>query len=292
MSSNHHTPHSVNFGLTAVNFNVPLGELDQAITDAADGTTLQTLVRSNRFRIAGSAKTILTGAITLASGDGGLVSIETQAAAAIDDLDTINGGTAGDIIVIYPVNTARSVVVKHGSGNIRLSALRDYVLDDNDKHLMLQFINSFWRDVSVERTKFSVVELNLGADITMTGNVVFVDVDAALSITIDHGETVRLGFQGNMSIDQATRFWQMNFARDGTPVAADDGIAAFRNQDNAGAGRVQFNRFEWIETGLTPGSTTFTVRWKLENAGDTVTLYAGAGTAELDTHPQFTVEAL
>jgi hypothetical protein len=45
--------------------------------------------------------------------------IDTEADAASDDLDTINGGSVGDFLIIRAANGSRDVVVKHGTGNIK-----------------------------------------------------------------------------------------------------------------------------------------------------------------------------
>jgi hypothetical protein len=46
--------------------------------------------------------------------------IDTEAAAAADDLDTINGGSDGDIVVIQIADSNRDITVKHLSGNLDL----------------------------------------------------------------------------------------------------------------------------------------------------------------------------
>lgn len=59
--------------------------------------------------------TISAGVITVTQTH---TKIETEGAAATDDLDTINGGTDGDIIILRATNAAHTVVVKDGTGNI------------------------------------------------------------------------------------------------------------------------------------------------------------------------------
>jgi hypothetical protein len=63
--------------------------------------------------------TIASGAITRTAS---YHRIDTEADAASDDLDTISGGTAGQVLYLRAENTARTVVLRHnggGSGNIR-----------------------------------------------------------------------------------------------------------------------------------------------------------------------------
>jgi hypothetical protein len=64
---------------------------------------------------AATTLTIATGAITVTQG---LHKIDTEASAATDDLDTINGGAEGIVFWARIVNNGRNVVIKHQTGNI------------------------------------------------------------------------------------------------------------------------------------------------------------------------------
>ena len=68
--------------------------------------------------------TISGGAITI--GNPGIYCLTPEGAAA-DDLTTINGGNAGDEIILYPVDSTNTITVKHGSDNIQIGY--DYNLD-------------------------------------------------------------------------------------------------------------------------------------------------------------------
>lgn len=70
--------------------------------------------------------TIDSGAITVAATDG-VIRVDTEDAAATDDLVTINGGTEGQILVISTQANARGVTIKHAAGNIYCGS--DRVLD-------------------------------------------------------------------------------------------------------------------------------------------------------------------
>lgn len=59
--------------------------------------------------------TIAGGVVTATQG---YHTIDTQNDDASDDLDTINGMTAGEIVVIRAASAARTVVLKHNTGNI------------------------------------------------------------------------------------------------------------------------------------------------------------------------------
>jgi hypothetical protein len=70
--------------------------------------------------------------------------IDTQADAASDDLDTINGGTEGEIIFVRPASGSRTIVVKHNTGNIWNPSGSDVTLDDVDDCIILGYNGSMW----------------------------------------------------------------------------------------------------------------------------------------------------
>jgi len=78
--------------------------------------------------------TISSGAITVTGANH---TIDTEGSASTDDLDTILGGSNGDILYIRAENTARTVVVKHGTGNIQTFDGNDITLDDTNKVIVL-----------------------------------------------------------------------------------------------------------------------------------------------------------
>lgn len=63
--------------------------------------------------------------------------VDTEGDAATDDLDTINGGVAGVKVLLRAAHTDRTVVVKHGTGNIRLAGGVDFSLDSTYKLIEL-----------------------------------------------------------------------------------------------------------------------------------------------------------
>ena len=78
--------------------------------------------------------TIASGVITITQS---YHSIDTEGAAASDDLDTINGGTAGDLLYLKAADGTHTVVLKHGTGNIVTPDGNDYSLDDANKAVAL-----------------------------------------------------------------------------------------------------------------------------------------------------------
>ena len=90
-----------------------------------------------------TALTIATGVVTLSNNSSSYV-LDTEGAAATDDLETINGGQDGQIIFIKSTANARNVVLKHATGNIwnpqnNNAANRDITLDIATDFVMLRY---------------------------------------------------------------------------------------------------------------------------------------------------------
>jgi hypothetical protein len=90
-----------------------------------------------------SELTISTGVVTATQT---YHSIDTESNAATDDLDTINGGSQGDRIILRPADTSRTVVVKDGTGNLLING--DFSMDSNQDNIELICGGSFWFELS------------------------------------------------------------------------------------------------------------------------------------------------
>lgn len=88
--------------------------------------------------------TIVAGAITRTQV---YHRVDTQGDDATDNLDTINGGTEADILIIRAENAARTVVVRTGVGNIVLQGGSNISLDDVTDHLILIYDGTQWNDL-------------------------------------------------------------------------------------------------------------------------------------------------
>ena len=69
---------------------------------------------------------ISSGAITVTHS---LHEVDVQGASGNDDLDTINGGVSGQILILRAVNGARTVTIKDNEDNIFLPGGSDFALD-------------------------------------------------------------------------------------------------------------------------------------------------------------------
>lgn len=121
---------------------------------------------------------------------------------------------------------------------------------------------------------------NEASDYTTT-SASFVDVDSTnLSLTITTaGGDVMVGFHGGVEANGGTNpLVHFEVLVDGVQHAGNDGIIFTRLVN------LRIISFVRLITGLSAGSHTFKLQWKV-NGG--VKLYAGAGTASHDVHPQF-----
>jgi hypothetical protein len=88
--------------------------------------------------------TISAGVVT---ATGSSHKIDTESDAASDDLDTINGGSAGDILILRAADGARTVVLKDGTGNLALEG--DFSLDAAGDQCVLQRTEAgYWNELS------------------------------------------------------------------------------------------------------------------------------------------------
>lgn len=134
------------------------------INAVAGGLSLQTN-QTARLTIANSTGlATFSGGITVSGGftnfgsfvnqdiSGGAITatssthkVDTEGGAGTDDLDTINGGTDGSLLILMANNSARTVVVKDGT-NLRLAG--DFSLDDVEDTITLIKQGSTWKEVS------------------------------------------------------------------------------------------------------------------------------------------------
>lgn len=91
--------------------------------------------------------TLASDTLSLASKPRALV-IDTEGAAATDNLSTISNGTAYQQIWLKATNSGRVITVKHNVGNIKLWSGLDFVLSAN-AWLMLFYDGTQWTDVAI-----------------------------------------------------------------------------------------------------------------------------------------------
>lgn len=79
------------------------------------------------------ALTLATDAVTLTQSHH---TIDTEAAAASDNLATVNGLVANEFYLLRPANDGRTIVVKNGTGNIDCIGGADFTLDDIEDFIL------------------------------------------------------------------------------------------------------------------------------------------------------------
>lgn len=88
--------------------------------------------------------TIASGVITATKS---YHDVDTEGDAANDDLDTISGGSEGDILVLGLRNAGRLVTAKDGTGNLRLGADRAFG-DGRDVLTLIKDASGDWHEIS------------------------------------------------------------------------------------------------------------------------------------------------
>ena len=150
--------------------------------------------------------TIASGVVTITAASH---TVDTESDAASDDLGTINGGTDGAIVTLRPAHTDRTVVLKHGTGNINTPDGSDITLDSTDRVVALQY--------DLELTKWLVLAkpaMDVGG--VPTGTV----LDYA-------GSTVPSGYLLCYGQDVSRTTYSALFAAIGTTYGSGDGSTTF-----------------------------------------------------------------
>jgi len=105
-----------------------------------NGARMEGMLNFGDLNATGSTLTISSGAITVTKS---FHKIDTEGSAAADDLTTINGGHAGDILILQSTSNSRDITLKQvdPSGNLKIGS--DIVLDHiRDKVLLIAIDNS------------------------------------------------------------------------------------------------------------------------------------------------------
>ena len=72
--------------------------------------------------------------------------VDTYGDAASDDLDTINGGKPGDVLILRAENADHIVILKNGIGNLHLAG--NFYLDNIRDTIQLVYDGSYWLELS------------------------------------------------------------------------------------------------------------------------------------------------
>lgn len=126
-------------------------------TSAAVNITGGAVGADNLTLVSGAPLIIAAGVVTVTAS---AHQIDTEAAAATDDLDTINGFALGRLLMLRLTNSARKVVLKNGTGNLKLNG--DITLNHADDRVLLIGTTTGWHEVAAARTYLTLAAASAG----------------------------------------------------------------------------------------------------------------------------------
>lgn len=200
-----------------------LGDMD------ADGNTIIDPALSGVSRVGLAASTELTiasGAITVTQT---YHTVDTEGDAASDDLATINGGAAHDLLILRQANDARDVTIKHGTGNIKTFDGSDTVMDSSSSVIVLVSDGTNWHVLGIQGVKRSGDSMIANA--AGTGNGLLI-----LNPDTDTASFSYLRLASGASAD----VWQV-FARNGSLFIGIDDLADYIEIPSGGAMEINGN---------------------------------------------------
>lgn len=116
--------------------------LENAGAVGAFTTLTATTLTATTAKLPGATElTIASGVITATQSRH---YVDTEGDAASDNLDTIEGGSDGMLLVISPANDNRTVVLRHLTGNLRCPGATDITLAEDTDHVLLMCYGTQW----------------------------------------------------------------------------------------------------------------------------------------------------
>lgn len=230
----------------------------------------------NTYYGTGQALTITVGVISI-TNSGSIYDLDTEGAAATDDLDTINGGNQGQLICLQTANSARDVVLKHNTGNIFNPGGVDLTLGLTTDRIFLMYdsTSAKWVTTSVNaagstpmqllatKTASASATIDFSSFITSTFSKYVIHLINVLPATtatwlgirysVDGGGTyITASYEGNVGllIETAGSFTN-NGLTDRLALTADSSSSANRTVSNAST-----NGIDGEVTLTNPSSTT------------------------------------
>ena len=188
-----------------------------------------------------TALTIASGVVTVTQTQH---LIDTEGAAASDDLDTVTGGEAYPVLILRPASGSRTVVLKHGTGNLACELAQNVSLADVTDVAIL-----VWNGTGYTVTAYSTI--------APTGGLGYLGLGLAEKVSSSHIATGSLTFAAG----DTTKTAAVSSGFNGCKV-----IACFGADPLASAGKV------WgsvsgatltINLGTAPGGSGTTVNYLL-----------------------------
>jgi len=180
-----------------------------------------------------SSLTIATGSIT---STGSMHKVDTEAAAATDDLDTIVASTTGTLLLITPVNASRNIVIRNnggGSGNIRTGSGSSITLSSTRHYAILYYhaADTLWYVVATNvSSAIAPLRFKSGkhpsytsaSTVTIPSGYSIMDSTGTTLLTFSADQAVVLSASGANGLDtgaEASNTWYYLYAiSDGTNI--------------------------------------------------------------------------
>jgi len=229
--------------------------------------------------------TIATGAITVTAVNH---TVDTESDAATDDLDTITGGNDGQILIIRAENTARTVVIKDGTGNIETPDGTDILLDSTEKTITLEYDAALTKWLVASSPSLGkVVQIVSTLDSAVATGTTNIPYDDTIPQITEGDEYMTVAITPKFATSTLIIDVTFNYAQTG--AGSETSVALFQDSTaNALAAVVQTVdttnyshqlTFRHTMTSGTTSSTTFRVRAG-DNATETLT-FNGVGGARI-----------
>lgn len=135
----------------------------------------------------------LTGASTLTISGGVITAtnnyhkVDTEAAAASDTLDTINGGADGLVLVLVLANSAHAVTIGHNTGNVLCVGNKNIVMNSDAAFAVLVYSSALtkWRAMYSGRRYDTILVKSAAYTATVDDDVIECDASGgAFSVTL------------------------------------------------------------------------------------------------------------
>ena len=197
--------------------NLVLGNAADYADLEFDGTNWN-LVGAQVIGDVSSALTIAAGAVT---ANRPLHTVDTEAAAAVDDLDTINGGQVGALLTIGIVNDARIVVLTQ-AGNLRFNGGRARVVNNVLDRVVLRFDGTNWVEVQTTNQSDGLVrrKSSQGPSAARVGTGAYSLSQAFPAGTLRVGDTIRIKALARVTVNAGAGTIVADLAFAGIVVAA------------------------------------------------------------------------
>lgn len=205
----------------------------EAICDGVDIVVLNPR-NKNTYYGTNQPLTIATGVIALTNA-GSIYAVDTEGSAATDDLDTINGGNQGQLILIGNTSAARSVVLKHNTGNIYNPGGIDITLSAVTDRASLNYDSTLakWIVLGVNAAGSTPIQLldtktaSASASLSFTTGINSTYSKYIFEFVDILNATDGKGFQAQISVDGGATYINTGYLGSYWASTSTDGLASF-----------------------------------------------------------------